>query len=318
MLLLRPIWQNSMQGVVIKSTGSWYRVRLSDGELVDCRLKGKFRIKGLRSTNPVAVGDEVTVEQVDETYAITTIAERKNYLVRKSTNLSKQIHILAANVDQVLLITSIVQPRVPTGLIDRILVAAEAYGIPAIIVFNKFDLCDEEDIDLVAERMATYDPIGYKCIVTSVESGKGIKAVKEQLIGKTTLLTGQSGVGKSSLINAVEPLLDLKTGDVSTFNEKGQHTTTFAEMHPLSFGGDIIDTPGVRSFGMIDFEKEHLSHYFPEMRALLGECKFNNCVHVNEPGCVVKAAVEEGEISDRRYQSYLNLYFDEDLEKDYD
>jgi len=307
-----------MQGVVIKSTGSWYRVKGEDSKIRDCRLQGKFRTKGIKSTNPVAVGDEVEIEAVDDTYVITKIKDRQNYLTRKSTNLSKQVQIIAANIDQVLLVTSIVQPKVPRGLIDRVLVTAEAFDIPTIIVFNKFDLCTEDDLDEVAERMATYDPIGYSCIVTSVNSKRGLNQLKQALAGKRTLLTGQSGVGKSSLINAIEPTLDLRVGDVSDFNEKGQHTTTFAEMHDLSFGGEIIDTPGVRSFGFFDFDKAHLAHYFPEMRALLPACKFHNCVHINEPGCAVKAALEEGEFSNYRYQSYLNIYYDEDLTKTYD
>jgi ribosome biogenesis GTPase len=307
-----------MRGIVIKSTGSWYRVKTVEEGIVECRLQGKFRTKGIKSTNPVAVGDEVDLTAVDDTYAITKIIPRKNYLTRKSTNLSKQVQIIAANIDQVLLVTSVVQPKVPRGLIDRVLVTAEAFDIPVIIVFNKFDLCDENDIDELAGRMATYDPIGYKCVVTSVKTERGQKELKELLTGKRTLLTGQSGVGKSSLINSIEPELDLRVGSVSDFNEKGQHTTTFAEMNDLSFGGEIIDTPGVRSFGFFDFDKEHLSHYFPEMRALLSECKFHNCVHINEPGCAVKDAVEKGEISSYRYQSYLNFYHDEDLTKTYD
>lgn len=307
-----------MRGVVIKSTGSRYNVKAENGEIYDCRLRGKFRVKGIKSTNPISVGDEVELEQVDETYAITTLHPRRNFLVRKSTNLSKQVHILAANLDQVVLVTGVVKPRVPRGLIDRVLVTAEAYDIPVVIVFNKVDLCNDDDIDELAERLATYDPIGYKCIVTSAVTGRGLTELKEALANSRSLLTGQSGVGKSSLINAIEPSLDLRVTNVSEFNEKGKHTTTFAEMHELSFGGEIIDTPGVRSFGFYEFDKAHLGHYFPEIRALMHHCKFNNCMHVNEPGCAVKAAVEEGEFSEYRYRSYLNFYEDEDLLKSYD
>ena len=307
-----------MQGTVVKSTGSWYNVKSDDDAIVQCRIKGKFRIKGIKSTNPIAVGDLVEYDIDDDGYGVIhKIHPRKNYIIRKSTKLSKQVHIIASNIDQLVLVTTIVQPKIALGFVDRILATAEAYSIPATIVFNKFDLYDDEAIDKLAGILAIYDPIGYKYCLTSVKTKKGLSEFSELLKGKTSLLSGHSGVGKSSLINAIEPDLDLKVKDVSGYNEKGQHTTTFAELHPLSIGGNIIDTPGVRSFGIIDFEKEHLSHYFPEMKALMGQCKFHNCVHVNEPQCAVKAAVEEGEIAFSRYENYLNMYHDENLDKNY-
>ncbi|MAX78859.1 MAG: ribosome small subunit-dependent GTPase A [Crocinitomicaceae bacterium] len=307
-----------MQGTVVKSTGSWYNVKSDDDAIVQCRIKGKFRIKGIKSTNPIAVGDLVEYDIDDDGYGVIhKIHPRKNYIIRKSTKLSKQVHIIASNIDQLVLVTTIVQPKIALGFVDRILATAEAYSIPATIVFNKFDLYDDEAIDKLAGILAIYDPIGYNYCLTSVKTKKGLSEFSELLKGKTSLLSGHSGVGKSSLINAIEPDLDLKVKDVSGYNEKGQHTTTFAELHPLSIGGNIIDTPGVRSFGIIDFEKEHLSHYFPEMKALMGQCKFHNCVHVNEPQCAVKAAVEEGEIAFSRYENYLNMYHDENLDKNY-
>lgn len=307
-----------MQGTVIKSTGSWYQVKTLENGIVPCRIKGKFRMKGIKATNPIAVGDSVEFDFDNEQNGIIhTIAPRKNYIIRKSTKLSKQVHIIASNIDQLVLVTSIVQPRIALGFVDRILATAEAYDIPATIVFNKFDVYTEEAIDRLAEVLAIYHPIGYNYCITSVKTQKGIDELREILKGKTSLLSGHSGVGKSSLINTIEPSLDIKVKDVSDANEKGQHTTTFAELHELSMGANIIDTPGVRSFGIIDFDKEHLAHYFPEMRDLLGSCKFHNCVHINEPHCAIKNAVEEGEISLSRYQNYVDMYHDENLEKTY-
>ncbi|NEQ49470.1 MAG: ribosome small subunit-dependent GTPase A [Leptolyngbya sp. SIO3F4] len=308
-----------MRGRVYKSTGSWYRVRLEGGDFMDCRILGKMRLQGIRSTNPVAVGDWVQVEQEpgEPTGSIVSIEDRTNYLVRKSTKLSKQVHILAANVDQVVLVTTVVQPKIALGLVNRILVTAEAYDIPALLVFNKYDLYSEPDLDKLAEILAIYHPIGYPYALTSVQEGRGIETLRKQLRGKTSLFAGHSGVGKSSLLNALDPSLELRVKEVSAFNEKGQHTTTFAEMHDLSDDTFVVDTPGVRSFGVFDFNKETLSHYYPEMRERLGQCKFYNCMHIEEPGCAVRAAVEEGEISWARYQSYLNLYYDEDLKTEY-
>lgn len=306
-------------GRVYKSTGSWYRVRTEDSGFLDCRIVGKMRLSGSKSTNPIAVGDWVDVsEQEDGTGIIHAVHERDNYVIRKSTKLSKQSHVLAANLDQVVVVTTIVQPRIALGLIDRVLVTAEAYGIPAAIVFNKFDLYDESAIDRLAEVMAIYDPVGYTCLFTSTITGKHIDQVEALFHGKTSLLTGHSGVGKSSLINAIDPSLELKIKDVSAYNEKGQHTTTFAEMHELSNGSYLIDTPGVRSFGVFDFEKEKLGHYFPEIRELMHDCRFHNCAHINEPGCAVKAAYEDGGLAAVRYESYLNLYHDEDLQVTFD
>lgn len=307
-----------MTGRVIKSTGSWYRVKTETGERLDCRIKGKFRIKGIKATNPVAVGDWVDFELDNENNGVIhTIHDRSNYIIRKSTKLSKQVHVIASNIDQLVLVTTIVQPRIALGFIDRILATAEAYEVPAVLVFNKFDLYGAEEQDRLAEVLATYHPIGYSYLLTSAKDQKGLKALQAELEGKTSLLSGHSGVGKSSLINALQPSLNLKVKDVSDFNDKGQHTTTFAELHELTFGGSIIDTPGVRSFGIIDFEKEHLGHYFPEIRSRMTHCRFHNCVHINEPGCAVKEAVEAGEISFSRYQNYLNMFHDENLEKAY-
>lgn len=307
-----------MQGTVIKSTGSWYQVKITNEEVIPCRIKGKFRIKGIKATNPIAVGDWVEFDVDDDGKGVIHhIAPRKNYIIRKSTKLSKQVHIIASNIDQLILVTSIVQPRIALGFVDRILATAEAYDIPAVIVFNKFDLYTEVAIDRLAEILAIYDPIGYKYCITSANTGKGLAELKDILTNNTSLLSGHSGVGKSSLINAIEPNLNLKVKDVSGFNEKGQHTTTFAELHTLSFGGSIIDTPGVRSFGIIDFDRENLSHYFPEMQSRMGECKFHNCAHINEPKCAIKEAVEEGEISISRYENYVDMYHDENLEKNY-
>lgn len=307
------------KGVVIKSTGSWYRVRTEDQKIVECRIKGKFRIKGIKSTNPLAVGDEVAFELEEEgTGIINSITPRKNYLIRKSTNLSKQVHIIATNVDQLILITSIIKPNIALGFLDRILATAEAYSIPSTIIFNKVDVYDDAAFEKLEEAVATYSEIGYNCIVTSAKNNFGVDDFKKLLTDKVSLLTGHSGVGKSSLVNMVEPNLDLQTNEVSEYNEKGKHTTTFAEMYALSFGGDIIDTPGVRSFGIIDFEKQHLSHYFPEMRERLDECKFNNCVHMNEPGCAIKSAVESGEIAVSRYENYLAMYEDDGLKKSWE
>lgn len=307
-----------MHGTVIKSTGSWYQVKTPNEEVIPCRIKGKFRMKGIKATNPIAVGDQVELEvDQDGVGTIHKIQPRKNYIIRKSTNLSKQVHIIASNIDQLVLVTSIVQPRIALGFVDRILATAEAYSISVTIVFNKLDIYDESALDRLAEVLAIYHPIGYNYCLTSVKTGRGIEEFRQLLAGKTSLLSGHSGVGKSSLINTIEPGLDLKVKDVSGSNEKGQHTTTFAELHNLSIGGSIIDTPGVRSFGIIDFNREHLSHYFPEMRELLGQCKFHNCAHINEPKCAVKEALEEGDISGSRYQNYVAMYHDENLEKTY-
>ena len=310
-----------MKGVVLKSTGSWYQVRdLENRELFDCRIKGKFRVAGIKSTNPLAVGDfvEFELEEKDERQGIIqAIEDRKNYIVRKSVNLSKRVHIIASNMDQALLVTTLAQPMTSTGFMDRFLATAEAYSIPTVIVFNKIDVYGEEELMELEYREAVYSAIGYKVLKTSATEGQGLEELKDILEGKTTLLSGHSGVGKSTLVNAIEPELDLRTGEVSNSHRKGQHTTTFAEMYPLTIGGDIIDTPGIKGFGMVNMEKEEISHFFPELFALSKECRFHNCLHVNEPQCAVKEALEANKIAPTRYESYLNQLNDYDEETHY-
>ena len=306
-----------MKGVVVKSTGSWYLVReLDRGKLYDCRIKGKFRVAGIKSTNPLAVGDFVSFEpeEKDEGQGIIDgIEDRKNYIIRKSVNLSKRVHIIAANMDQALLVTTLAQPATSTGFIDRFLSTAEAYNIPTIIVFNKSDLYDSEEIRSELDyRKAVYSAIGYHCLETSATKGEGLAELASLLKGKTTLLSGHSGVGKSTLINAIESSLNLRTGAVSSSHNKGQHTTTFAEMHPLKMGGDIIDTPGIKGFGLVNMEDTDLSHFFPEIFTISKECKFHNCKHINEPQCAVKIALDEHKIAPTRYESYLNQLNDQD------
>ena len=310
-----------MKGVVLKSTGSWYQVRsFESGELFNCRIKGKFRVAGIKSTNPIAVGDVVHFQLEDHQEGqgiISAIQDRKNYIVRKSVNLSKQVHIIASNMDQALLVTTLAQPMTSTGFMDRFLSTAEAYSIPTIIVFNKIDLYDEEEMMELEYREAVYSAIGYKVLKTSAMRGIGLEKLKEELKDKTTLLSGHSGVGKSTLVNAVEPNLDLRTGTVSLSHRKGQHTTTFAEMHPLRMGGDVIDTPGIKGFGMVNMKKEEISHFFPEIFALSEQCRFHNCMHLNEPECAVKSALEENKIAPTRYESYLNQLNDYDEQTHY-
>lgn len=305
-----------MTGTVYKSTGSWYTIKTESGKFLDCRIKGKLRISGIRSTNPVAVGDTVDYEldkSTDEIRGvITNIHDRENYIVRKSVNLSKQIHIIAANVDQVFLIVTINNPPTTTSFIDRFLVTAEAYDITAVLVFNKIDTFDEAMLDEQLYLQHVYSQIGYECIRVSAKVGKGIDALKEKMIGKTSMFSGHSGVGKSTLVNAIEPTLDLKTKEISLQHQQGQHTTTFAEMFDLQFDARIIDTPGIRGFGIIDMEKEEIGDYFPEFFALKQDCKFNNCLHKDEPHCAVKAALEKDEISWSRYKSYIQILEGED------
>ena len=310
-----------MKGVVLKSTGSWYQVRsFESGELFNCRIKGKFRVAGIKSTNPIAVGDVVHFHLEDHQEGqgiISAIQDRKNYIVRKSVNLSKQVHIIASNMDQALLVTTLAQPMTSTGFMDRFLSTAEAYSIPTIIVFNKIDLYDEEEMMELEYREAVYSAIGYKVLKTSAMRGIGLEKLKVELKDKTTLLSGHSGVGKSTLVNAVEPNLDLRTGTVSLSHRKGQHTTTFAEMHPLRMGGDVIDTPGIKGFGMVNMKKEEISHFFPEIFALSVQCRFHNCMHLNEPECAVKSALDENKIAPTRYESYLNQLNDYDEQTHY-
>ncbi|MFD1628687.1 ribosome small subunit-dependent GTPase A [Pseudopedobacter beijingensis] len=299
-----------MQGLVTKSTGSWYSVAAENGEHYECRIKGKLRIKGIVSTNPVAVGDIVTfeLEPDQETGVISKIEPRKNYIIRKSINLSKQAHIIAANMDQAFLVVTLASPRTSLGFIDRFLVTAEAYHIPAILIFNKLDLFSDEGLDILEDFMSIYENIGYACYAVSANDGFNIEIIENLLKDKTTLFSGHSGVGKSSLINRIIPDIAIKTGEISDWSDSGKHTTTFAEMYNLPFGGKLIDTPGIRELGIFDIDKKQLAHYFPEFRERMHDCKFNNCVHINEPGCAVLKALDEGEIEPSRYDSYLSIY----------
>jgi ribosome biogenesis GTPase len=299
-----------MQGLVTKSTGSWYQVQTPDGHRYDCRIKGKFRIKGLTTTNPVAVGDKVDFELEPEQQqgVITKLYDRRNYIIRKSINLSKQAQIIAANLDQAFLVVTLASPRTSLGFIDRFLVTAEAYDIPASLVYNKLDMFSEEGLEILAEYKAVYERLGYPCYEVSALKGTNIPQLKEKLKDKITLFSGHSGVGKSSLMNAILPDLELRTMEVSEWSDKGMHTTTFAEMYDLPGGGSIIDTPGIRELGVIDIEQAELSHFFPEMRDRLNQCRFNNCRHINEPGCAVLEALENGFIEPSRYDSYLSIY----------
>ncbi len=297
-----------MRGTVVKSTGSWYSVRLESGEQVECRIKGKFRMKGIKTTNPVAVGDVVEIEAGAEGGVISQIMDRKNYIIRKSTNLSKEAHIIAANVDQAILVVTVNHPVTSTVFIDRFLASVEAYRIPAVLVFNKIDLYGEDDLLMLGALTQIYMQAGYECLHVSSLTGEGIEDVVAALKDKITVFSGLSGVGKSSLVNRVEPGLDLKVAEISESHDTGKHTTTFAEMFPLSFGGYIVDTPGIRAFGLIHMEKNEISHYFPEIFKRATGCKYYNCTHIHEPGCAVLEAVENGEISESRYYSYVSMF----------
>jgi ribosome biogenesis GTPase len=303
-----------MQGLVIKSTGSWYTVLGDDSVKYDCRIKGKFRMKGLVTTNPVAVGDVVDfdIEPEQQTAVITNLHQRKNYIIRKSINLSKQAQVIAANIDQACLVVTLASPRTSLGFIDRFLVTAEAYSIPTILIFNKLDLFSTEGKEILTEYMSVYEKIGYPCYAVSALKGDNLDTIKVLLTNKTSLFSGHSGVGKSSLINQILPGMELRTGVISDFSDSGKHTTTFAEMFELPFGGKLIDTPGIRELGVIDIEKEELGHFFPEMRQRLNTCKYHNCVHVNEPGCAILTALENGEIEPSRYDSYMSIYLGND------
>lgn len=300
------------EGVVVKSTGSWYRVQADSGEIIECKIRGKMRLKGMRTTNPVAVGDRVKFDHPEgESAVITAIEPRRNYIVRKSVNLSHAAHILAANIDRAILVVTLKDPVTLPAFIDRYLVTAEAYHIPAALIFNKIDLLSPEELEDMRAFSSIYSKIGYPCFEVSATKGVGLGAVKELLQNKVSLFSGHSGVGKSTLINAIDNNLDLKTGAISAAHQTGSHTTTFAEMHALEFGGYIIDTPGIKGFGLVDFDKNEIAERFPEMRERMGACKFNNCIHVDEPDCAVKEAVENNEIAWSRYESYLKLYFNE-------
>ena len=289
---------------VVRATGSWYDV-LHDGETVRCRIRGRLRLKGVRSTNPVVVGDEVACE-ADEggDYVIADILPRRNYVIRRASNLSKESHIIAANVDQALLMASLRSPETPTEFVDRFLVTCEAYKVPVTILLSKLDLHDTE---AVAEFPAVYDGAGYRVLEVSVREGRGVEEVRELLAGRTTLVSGNSGVGKSTLIQAIDPSLDIRTGEISESHHKGRHTTTFSTMYPLAGGGAVIDTPGIKGFGLIDIDEAELWHYFPEMMRVAPACRFYNCTHTHEPGCAVTEAVKAGEIAWPRYESYLKI-----------
>ncbi len=303
-----------MRGKVIKSTGSWYIVLDDEGRQWECRLGGKIRLDGLRSTNPVAVGDNVVFEQEPgkETAVIKSIEARNNLIVRKSVNLSKASHIIAANVDLAIVVATIAQPRTSTGFIDRFLVTAEAYHIPTALIFNKCDLYSEDQIGDMCVLMEYYQSIGYTSFGVSAKTGFQIDELRDLMRGKICLFSGHSGVGKSALVNALDPNLNVRIGEISDVHEKGKHTTTFAEMHHLDFGAWIVDTPGIKEFALYDLEKETLAQRFPEMRELMSECRFNNCTHMHEPGCAVKQALENGDIADWRYVNYLRMMNDED------
>ena len=300
-----------MKGVVYKSTGSWYTVKSLQGTFYECRIKGKFRIEGLKSTNPIAVGDWVVFEietKGDETIGvISKIEKRDNYIVRKSVNLSKQTHIIASNIDIAFLLITLKDPPTFTTFIDRFLVTAEAYHIQAVLLFNKVDTYNEEELLEVKFLAALYRGIGYQCLGISAKTGKNIDVVKQLMTNKVTMFSGHSGVGKSTLINKIEPSLNLKTSEISEQHHQGQHTTTFAEMFDLSFGAQIIDTPGIKGFGIVEVEREELADYFPEFFRLKEHCKFNNCLHLEEPKCAVKEALENEEIAWSRYKSYLQI-----------
>lgn len=305
-----------MKGLVIKNTGSWYIVKLDDGSVENCKIKGNFRLKGIRTTNPVAVGDRVDVAVKDGASYIVSIETRRNYIIRKASNLSKESQILAANIDQALLIVTLKEPVTSTTFIDRFLATAEAYNVPVVIVINKIDLLVEEDeIEYLEAVKKLYEVIGYKVVAMNALAGDGIGVLKETLCGKTTLLSGNSGVGKSSIINLVLPGVNLKTGSVSESHHTGMHTTTFSEMFELPEGGCVIDTPGVKGFGTIDFEKTEVAHYFKEIFAISANCRYNDCTHTHEPGCAVLEAVENHYISQSRYQSYLSILEDGEDDK---
>ncbi len=295
-----------MQGVVIKSTGSWYIVKTVDGELLNCRIRGKFRMQDIKSTNPIVVGDKVLLSQEEDSFLIDELFDRKNIIVRKSVNLSKQTHILASNIDQAILVVTMQSPQTSTGFIDRFLVSAQAYGVDVVILFNKTDLYDKETLALLKERRSIYEKIGYRCLSKSTLNDD-LSDIKELMKAKVNVISGHSGVGKSTLLNSIQPNLNITTQEISEQHQQGQHTTTFSEMHDLDFGASIIDTPGVRGFGLIEMDKYELGDYFVELFKLKSDCKFNNCLHINEPKCAVKLALENGEIAPSRYKNYLNM-----------
>jgi ribosome biogenesis GTPase len=301
-----------MHGLVIRNTGSWYTVKIDGTDnTVEAKVKGNFRLKGIRSTNPIAIGDKVEfIPQPDGTALISAIDDRKNYIIRKATNLSKQSHIIAANLDQCFLIVTVAQPETSTTFIDRFLATAEAYRVPVVLVFNKIDVLNEEEQEYLNSMIDLYEYVGYKCLKVSAKTGAGVDAVAEELKGKVTLLSGNSGVGKSTLINNLFPDLNLKTSEISDAYNTGKHTTTFSEMYPIGNDGYIIDTPGIKGFGTFNMEREEVGHYFKEIFRISEDCRFNNCTHTHEPGCAVRQAVENHDISESRYTSYLSMLED--------
>ena len=305
-----------MHGLVIKNTGSWYTVRTDDGQIIESKIKGSFRLKGIRSTNPVSVGDLVTlIVNKEGTAFISSIDERRNYIVRKSQNLSKQSHIIAANVDQAFLLVTVSHPETSTMFIDRFLASAEAYSVPVTLVFNKKDLLTDDELHLQQMMKTLYDTVGYPCFAISATTGEGVAPVRAALQGKTTVLSGNSGVGKSTLINSILPDVELRTAEISDAHDTGMHTTTFSEMLPLPEGGYIIDTPGIKGFGSFDMEPEEITSYFKEIFHFSKDCRFNNCTHTHEPGCAVRRAVEDHYIAESRYQSYLSMLEDKESNK---
>jgi ribosome biogenesis GTPase len=301
------------KGLVIKSTGSRYKILYGQDEVVECTIKGKFRVKELRTTNPVAVGDNVLFEfeKNSSTGIITEVLERKNYILRKATNLSKESQIIAANIDQLFLMITIILPETPVEFIDRFLITAEAYRVPANIIINKTDLYGKEEIERMEHLVSLYSTIGYECFSLSVIKKSGTEILKEKMKDKISLLSGNSGVGKTTLLNVFNPALNLKTVEISDYHKQGKHITTFPEMHKMPFGGFIIDTPGIRGFGVVDMNRNEIYHFFPEIFRISTDCRFYNCLHIDEPGCAVRNAVEERQIDPLRYRSYLNILMDE-------
>ncbi|MFA8300451.1 MAG: ribosome small subunit-dependent GTPase A [Hyphomicrobiales bacterium] len=308
-----------MEGIVIKSTGSWYHVETTEGKVIECKLRGQFRIKGIKATNPIAVGDRVSFKMMSEKEIgfIHQIHARDNYIIRKATKLSKRSHILASNIDQAMLVVTLALPRTSTGFIDRFIVTAEAYHIPVCLIFNKIDLYNSDMKEDLKEIRRVYNELGYKTIEASATEEINLDEVKDSFKDKRTLISGHSGVGKSALINAIAPGMNLKVGEISDYHEKGKHTTTFAQMFSLPFGGHIIDTPGIKEFGLLDFDKAEVAGRFREFRALMHECKYSNCKHMQEPECAIKDAVAADIIAEWRYINYLNIMDDENMNETY-